>query len=87
MIRPLSSLVLVTLLAGCASAEQNQLLGDMLSRAMQETSLSGADQGLAVKTVQVAAQGAGQASSAARSEGAGSGSAAAEPAADTEADW
>ncbi|PYC21848.1 hypothetical protein DMO17_15420 [Aquipseudomonas alcaligenes] len=85
MIRPLSSLVLVTLLAGCASAEQNQLLGDMLSRAMQETSLSGADQGLAVKTVQVAAQGAGQASSATRSEG--NGSAAAEPAADAEADW
>jgi len=85
MIRPLSSLVLVTLLAGCASAEQNQLLGDMLSRAMQETSLSGADQGLAVKTVQVAAQSAGQASSATRSEG--NGSTAAEPAADAEADW
>lgn len=60
MIRPLlSGLLLSCLLSGCAGSAQNALLGDVLSRAMQETSLSGADQGLAVKAVQVAAQSAG----------------------------
>ena len=61
MIRSLlSALVFSCLLAGCAGSGQNALLGDVLSRAMQETSLSSADQGLAVKAVEVAAQSAGQ---------------------------
>ncbi|WJN60025.1 hypothetical protein [Pseudomonas sp. SO81] len=60
MIRPLfTTLTLACLLSGCTGSGQNALLGDMLSRAMQETSLSGTDQGLAVKAVQVAAQSAG----------------------------
>ena len=60
MIRPLfATLTLACLLSGCAGSGQNALLGDVLSRAMQETSLSGTDQGLAVKAVQVAAQSAG----------------------------
>lgn len=72
MIRSLLSLVLVTLLAGCAGKEQNQLLGAMLGRAMQETSLSGTDQGLAVQVVQVAAQSAGEQSTAPRDDAQGS---------------
>jgi len=60
MIRPLfATLTLACLLSGCTGSGQNALLGDVLSRAMQETSLSGTDQGLAVKAVQVAAQSAG----------------------------
>lgn len=58
MIRTLSLCVFATVLAGCSNSGQNALLGDMLSRAMQETSLSSTDQGLAVKAVQVAAQSA-----------------------------
>ena len=58
MTRILSLLLLATSLAGCTGSGQNALLGDVLSRAMQETSLSSADQGLAVKAVQVATQSA-----------------------------
>ena len=56
MKKALSVIVLATLLGGCASPGQNALLDDVLNRAMQETALSSADQGLAVKAVQVAAE-------------------------------
>ena len=52
MIRTPSLILLATLLGGCASPGQNALLDDVLNRAMQETALSSADQGLAVKAVQ-----------------------------------
>jgi hypothetical protein len=71
MIRPLfATLILSCLLSGCAGSGQNALLGDVLSRAMQETSLSGSDQGLAVKAVQVAAQSAGSREQRAAGQGA-----------------
>lgn len=56
MIRTPSLILLASLLGGCASPGQNALLDDVLNRAMQETALSSADQGLAVKAVQVATQ-------------------------------
>lgn len=92
MIRPLSLVLLSTLLGGCAGSGQNALLGDVLSRAMQETSLSSADQGLAVKAVQVAAQGAGQRrdsgyAGGGADEGATQPSAAGEPAAEDAEAW
>ncbi|WP_043308103.1 hypothetical protein [Pseudomonas sp. ML96] len=60
MIRSLSLVVLSSLLGGCSGSGQNALLGDVLSRAMQETSLSSTDQGLAVRAVQGVAQGTAQ---------------------------
>lgn len=60
MRNPCLFLCLSFVLGGCANAGQNALMSDMLSRAMAETALSSGDQGLAVKTVKVMAQSAGE---------------------------
>jgi hypothetical protein len=87
MIRPLfATLILSCLLSGCAGSGQNALLGDVLSRAMQESSLSGSDQGLAVKAVQVAAQSAGNREQRAAGQGAAP-APSAEPAAEDAEVW
>lgn len=87
MIRPLfAALTLACLLSGCTGSGQNALLGDVLSRAMQETSLSGTDQGLAVKAVQVAAQSAGNREQSTSTQG-GAPTPSAEPAAEDAEVW
>ncbi|WP_137974786.1 hypothetical protein [Pseudomonas sp. F(2018)] len=87
MIRPLfATLTLACLLSGCTGSGQNALLGDVLSRAMQETSLSGTDQGLAVKAVQVAAQSAGNREQSSAAQG-GAPTSSAEPAAKDAEVW